>query len=779
MMNNTRAALRKLKKMKLRTIGISFVISLAMALLVSGLYLGDTFDHTVDRYFEDNRMPDAFFELSEPQDQVEVENALSSVPGVLAHDVRLKSGGLYDNSGEDVAVQIYGIADPFRDDINRLTITDGERYDEFGEAVALLGNEDMGIDVDEAIQVTVNGKPVNLTLTGLVSSPEFLFPNSFSDYGLPMGADVIIIFMDLGELQDVTGDGVNDVYVLMEDGGDVDDVAMALAPFGLKRTTLQDDHPSKVFMEMGATKMRNMFPLIGSIFGIVGFISIFMTIFRIVKNDSRYIGVMMSLGHTRTQIIRAYLTLGLVLTLIGGAIGTFLAVLFAQGIMNVSADMYPALTPVYPFAPAAFIIGWVFIIGSVMVSVGIPISMVTNMTVREALDYKPSMTVRANRKLGRNMSRITTMGFRNSTRNPGRTLLTMIVVGMTIGIAGSWLVMMDSAWGYMGDMASSDRWDLRGDLIAPVNESDIFEDVSIIGLQESDLGSDGDLIPFSHMGGYIRSGGRTGGSGIFGCDRWEDVKQFRLQRGELDFNRAVIDYNMAKDMELDPGDTIVLDVGGRSVELEVSGIVYDLFTQVVYTSKDKLDDLFPAGQCTGVFVFLEDDSPENQDACAKSMQSAPMVSNVMIQDDISDGLNDVLDQAMGMLYFFFFLNILIAIVVAASAVIISTMERDIEFATLDTLGISRWKVGKSIMVEMGVLSAGAALVGVPMAYLFGWVFAKVMSEVLFYFPLMFVISSAVLIVVSGFAFVLLSSMVPIRYAGKLDTEKTLRERTAG
>jgi len=779
MMNTTRAVLRKLKRMKLRTVGISFVISLAMAMLVAGLYTGDSFDYTTEQFFLESNMPDVFFELTGPQNQTAVENTLQSTRGVKEFDFRLKVGGVYDDEGADIAVVLYGVRDPFRSEINKAVLTEGEENRGPGEAVAISGMEDSGIDVGEDVRVMVNNASVNLTITGLVSSPEFLFPSSFAEYSIPLGGNLIIIFMDLEELQTVAGEGVNDIYVLLKDEGNVNAVGAALEPFGVKKTTLQDDHPSRVFMAVGAAKMRNMFPVIAGIFGIVGFISIFMTIYRIVKNDSRYIGVMMSLGYTRGEITRSYLALGWVLTAIGGIFGMVMALLFTKGILGVTVSMYPSIVPRYPVSPMPFIVGWIFIIGSVMLSVWIPVSMVTRTSVREALDYKPKMKVSANRKMGGSLSRITTMGLRNSTRNPGRTVLTIIVVGMTIGIAGSWLVMTDSAWGYMVEMIDSDEWDLRGDFAAPVNESDVLGNASFLGLQQTDIGPNGRMITFSHMSGLVKKRSDSTGSMIIGCDQWETARDFRLQSGKLDFNKAVVGTNMIKELDLELGDDIILDVAGNTVSLEVGGIVYDMLTPTVYTNKSNLAPLFPAEKCTGVFLILQDHSDANVEAKAKDLQASPMVNNVVIQKNISEGITSVLDDSMGLLYGFFYINIIIAVVVAASAVIISTMERDVEFATLDTLGISKWMVGKSILVEMGVLSFGSALVGVPMAYLFGWLLAIVMREVIFYFPIIFAVGATITTFVAGFAFVLFSSIVPIRYSRKLDTEKTIRERTAG
>lgn len=117
------------------------------------------------------------------------------------------------------------------------------------------------------------------------------------------------------------------------------------------------------------------------------------------------------------------------------------------------------------------------------------------------------------------------------------------------------------------------------------------------------------------------------------------------------------------------------------------------------------------------------------------------------------------------------------IAVTGSSVIISSMERDVEYATLDTLGISRWQVAKTILIEMGIFALLSALLSVPWAYLLAGVMAIVMEEVIFFIPIIFVAGATIMTIVMGAAFVMLSSFVPIRYMSRLDTGRSIRERT--
>ncbi len=187
--------------------------------------------------------------------------------------------------------------------------------------------------------------------------------------------------------------------------------------------------------------------------------------------------------------------------------------------------------------------------------------------------------------------------------------------------------------------------------------------------------------------------------------------------------------------------------------------------------------LFPTNMSAGAFIKFH--NSDLVDEKVNDIRAMNTVGYVVVQNDIVETYDELLVMAEGMLSFFFFLQLLITIAVAGSAVIISTMERDVEYATLDTLGISKWRTAKSIMIEMGFLGALSAIVSIPFAYLFAEVLARVMEDVIFYFPIVFIVSSTFMILILGAMFVELSSFVPIRYARSIDTEKTIRERTAG
>jgi len=763
--------LRKIGKMKLRTVGISFVVAMAAAMLISGLYSADVFEHSTETMLEDSKMPDIFVEFSGPVNQSDLEPKLVG-QGLKTYDMRLKVMASYTYKGEMYAAFIIGMEDPGRQDINVMTVDSGKLFKDPGEGVVIAGMETYGADAGEVGTFIISGKEVQVNITGVVKNAEYALAGYMAETSVPVPGNVVALYMGLQDLQETLNvSGVNDLVIVMEKGQNHETIVGSLEDLQVKSVTLQKDHFTVVFMKMGADKMNYMMPLISVIFMIVGFISIMMTSYRLVLNDSRFIGVLMSLGYSRGKIVRAYLLLGLVLAGVGLFFGIIISFLLTYGITSVTMEMIGSIEIAFPFSLMPFILGAIYTLGAVLLSVAIPVFLITRFSVREALDYKPRSKI-TTLKFGPSFcSRTTLMGIRNITRNPARLGITVLVVGMTIGMAGSWLIMMDSAWGYIRDNVDSQTWDMRADFFEPVSVESVDELAPFFG-NETEY-----VIPYTGIGGSVRYKGSRTGAVFMGCDDMERVRDFQVMEGKVDLEKAVISNMVADELDVGVGDKVSLEVGSIRKELTVSAVVNDIVQSAVYTDRDTIAVFFPPENCTGAYVKLKD--PELTEDRARELRLNPAVTKVTVKDQLVKSFDDLLEQANTMLYMFFYISAIITFVVSGSAVIISTMERDIEFATLNTLGISKWKVAKSLMVEMAVLGLLAGAVGVPLAYLFAEIFAIVMAKILFTYPVVFIMGATVITFITGIAFVLLSSIVPIRYSRKVDTEKTLRERTAG
>ena len=115
------------------------------------------------------------------------------------------------------------------------------------------------------------------------------------------------------------------------------------------------------------------------------------------------------------------------------------------------------------------------------------------------------------------------------------------------------------------------------------------------------------------------------------------------------------------------------------MDLKVKGTINDMIVYSVYTSRERIAPLFPTNISAGAFIKFQND--DLVDEKVNDIRAQSTVGYVVVQNDIVETYDELLVMAEGMLGFFFFLQMLITIAVAGSAVIISTMERDVEYAT--------------------------------------------------------------------------------------------------
>ena len=131
---------------------------------------------------------------------------------------------------------------------------------------------------------------------------------------------------------------------------------------------------------------------------------------------------------------------------------------------------------------------------------------------------------------------------------------------------------------------------------------------------------------------------------------------FEAMEGKIDLNKAVITNQLAHELNIGPGDKLTIVVGAQIMEMEISGVAYDIIQVAVYTTRENLADFTPVENCTGVYIKLT--NPSKSEEYAQGLRENPMVQKVALKQDIIDSFTELLDQAGGMLYFFFFISFL-------------------------------------------------------------------------------------------------------------------------
>jgi ABC-type antimicrobial peptide transport system permease subunit len=756
-----RMSLRRLRSRKLSLVLSSFIIAWAMAMLVAGMLSSQVLEVSSTAYLDDLGMPDMFVSLSEGRPIEEVEDALSS-SAIDTYDLRLRANGRATVGGAEVAMVLIGTSQPVNGEINRLTLLEGRSFAAPEESVMVAGSKmSMG-----SLEVTVNGLPLELNIVGKVRSAEFLINELETGSIVPGSGGMTVIYLPLTTLQTVLGQVVNDISMMIDDVQSREEVEAALSTLPVSSMTYREDHQTSVIIQMGVDKFEVMLPTISIVFIFIGLISIFITMYRLVLSDSRNIGMLMSLGIDRWRIASSYLAIAGVILVLGGALGVLMAYGFTAMISQIALDMMGQIPFVMPFAPLPFLTGLLVIVTAVITAVLVPVALVLRQSVNDALRYVPRTRVWT---FGRaTLTLATSLGLRNLFREPKRAAVVLMAIGLSIGAAGSWVLMVDSTQTYFDEQMSAQRWDVRITFNAPLDSDQAINDFT--------YGPANMTIPFVTLNGVASSDRASVGAAVLAASDIEGVRTFELRRGSLDFEGAVLAKKMAEELKVSPGEWMTLNLGGRTETLLVTGEVNDLQTNAIYTSNASVMALLGEGLCQGVFVVLDD--PANTAGYVSVLAGDPMVGGIELKEDVRFSLSTMYEGAISMLYAFFALNLLIALAVAVLATIISTAERDVEFTALASLGLPRSFIWRSLAVEVGTQATISAMLSIPFAFFLAKVFATMMEEAVFYIPIILSIATTVTVVVIGWLFVWPSIIWPIRWFRRLDLVRTLRERSS-
>lgn len=754
----TRMMFRRLRGKKFSAALSSFIIAWALAMMVAGLYSSAVIRTSTSTYLEENGMPDLSVSLYQDRSPAEIKGVLGQMP-VKAYDLRLSLSGKAMLNGTVLQVTLIGIADPNRNDIDRLTLLEGRMFALPFEGVAVAGGEDLG----STVQMIVGGASFQLNLTGVVRSPEYLLNELKAGPLVPGGGGETIVYVPLSTLQSVSGQSINEIALMLEPSSR-EQVAAAMASLPVSSMTFREDQPTVTLMQMGANKMAVMLPSISVVFVLIGAVSIFMTMYRLVVSDSRNIGVLMSLGVERRRIAVSYMGLGAVTLFLGGTLGCVLGYGFTVAICRLALGMMGNVPMVMPLDMASFLIGLPLVCAMVLPAVLVPVALVLRKNIREALSYVPKTRVWSLKRSLRSLAAV--LGARNLLREPRRAAVVMLAIGLTIGAAGSWLVLLDSSMSYVNEQSRSYQWDVAISFASPVDANE-----AVVRFTD-DLTQR--VMPYTTFACLALAGDRSVGAVLTASPDMSGIRTFDLRSGSLDFSGAVMAKKIADELGVGPGDKISLVLGGTTIELAVTGVVNDLQTKAIYTSNGQALSVLGGNVCQGVFVALR--SSDQTTSYISSVSSDPSVASIEPREKVIGSLNGLLSGALSLFYAYFALNMLIALAVATSAVVVSTSEREMEFTAISSLGLSRAFVLKSLMVEVGLLGLISALMAVPFAFLMAQGFAALIEEAVFFIPIWLTGISALTVFLAGWLFIMPSVAWPIRWSRRLDIVRTLRER---
>lgn len=465
--------------------------------------------------------------------------------------------------------------------------------------------------------------------------------------------------------------------------------------------------PATAIMEQDIYQAKQLCIVFPTIFFIVATLVILTSLSQTIYRSRQEIGTMKALGIPNRKIMFHYISLGVVLSLIGSSLGAIIGPLLIPNILNIKYNILYNLPPVELIYPPESII---LCVGGLSLLAGL----VTYGVTRSEIKLKPVESMRPKltkalktkrkriKKAKSNISLALTMAFRNIFSKKSRMFMVVFgVLGCTSLTVAAFGIIDTINYGLDVDFNENYQSDVM--VTYPLDDpkkDEILEYDGIYNYQE-----------FSTKIGRFQHGEITKNLMLYVYERSEsNVNAYSFLD---DVNKGfAIASSIAKQLDIKVGDEVDFYYLNNTYKIKVDTIYDSSYWLFAYTFKDNLPELSysPIGANFNVREGID------QDALAEQLKENLSLSTVVTLNQYNTVINDTLSSVKTMTNTVKIFAILLAVVVTYNLASLNFLERKRDIATLKVLGFSSSEIGLSFVFEIIFLSIIGSLLGLLGGY---------------------------------------------------------------
>ncbi|MBK1701421.1 ABC transporter permease [Thiococcus pfennigii] len=729
----SRKALRDLARLKGQVGAIAVVIAAGVMVLILTVAMREAIASAQARFYETQRFADVFAELERAPERVAAR--LREIPGIDQIETRVQA---------PVRLEVPGFAGPVRGlllslpdgrqpALNRLHLREGA-LPAPGRADQVVLSEPFaeahGLRPGDALRAIVNGREVDLVVSGLALSPEFIYQVAPTDL-LPDYAHYGVLWMGrpgLAEAMDMDG-AFNSLVLTLAPGADPRAVIAAvdrrLARYGGIGATDRDEQISHRFLADELDQLRVMALVLPAVFlGVAAFL-LNLLMARIVTGQRQQIAILKAFGYGDGAIAGHFgLMAGLVVVL-GLALGIALGAWAASGLVGLYAEYFRFPQMGLRLPPQSLALALALAVAAALLGTLGAVRRAARQPPAEAMRppaperFRPSWLDRS--PLGRYLGQPTRIIVRNLSRHRAKTLFS------TVGIAlsGGLLLLGSYQFGAVDRLLDVQyRLVMQMDLHLTLTEPTSFGALAELRAQPG----------VRHVEGYrsaavrLVAGRRDYRTAILGVEAAPRLR--RLLDGEhrpvpvppdgLLLTRYLADY-----LGVRPGGSVTVEVlegHRRTLAVGVAGVVDEPIGLGAYMARPALNRLMGEGPAVSGAWLLVD--PAAQERLLARLWEMPRIAGIALVADAERQFRDYIgDTVLATMTILLLMAGSITFAVVYNNARIAFAERARELATLRVLGLTRAEVSWILIGEIAVLT----LLAIPLGWLVGTGFAALLS----------------------------------------------------
>ena len=729
-----RKLLRDFQRLWAQALAIAAVLGCGVAILLATFGTYVSLEETRTAYYERQRFADVFADANRAPRWLLRE--VRAIEGVRAAEGRISQFAVLDVPGQEetVTARLLSLPADGGARLNVPVLRQGrlpapEAIDEV--AVNQPFAQANGLLPGDRFFANLNGRKRELTLTGTLLSPEFIYtigPGAL----MPDNETFGVVWMPEAALAaafDMDG-AFNSAALRLAPGASEQDVIdrldHLLEPYGGLGAYGRDLQVSNSFIESELEQQKTGAMILPPIFyGISAFL-VGMVISRIIALERSEIGLLKAVGYTDTEICVHYLMLAGLVAVLGIAIGWGLGTWLARALARLYAQFFDFPFLIYNLSFSVYALSGLLAIASA--ALGAARSALRAARMPPAVAMAPPAPPRFRRTLldrvlsALKMSQPAMMILRSLMRWPLRSAFTTLGLSLAVGVL----------------VASSFFADALDELIETTFDRANRQDAIL--LFEPDVPETA-LADVARLPGVLRAEGQLFQSArLHHGHRQKDVA-IEARRPGADLARIIasdgrvvdpprdgllVSERLADHLAVRPGDRIEVEfLGGinETHSVRVDGIVTQYVGLGAYMDLGALNRLLRQAPQISVANMKVDARalPELH----RVLKETPELSGLVLLDKMHRSFEDTIRQnVVIMTSIYVAVAVLITFGVAYNGARIQLSERARELASLRILGFSRGEVSFILMGETMLL----ALLAQPPGWLIGGAIAFALAE---------------------------------------------------
>jgi len=774
---------RNLWTLKGQGLAIAAVIALGVAMFVMSFTALDALRLSQESVYQSQRFAQVFGNLKRAPESV--AERLRDIPGVGVLETRVQTPlniqmPDFDQPVTGLAVSIPNGQQP---ELNRLHLRAGQLPEADRDEQALVSEafaEAHGLEPGDRLAVVINGRFQRLLISGIALSPEYIYQIRPGDL-FPDFARHAIVWMNRQALEAAFNmDGAfNNFSLSLAPGASarevIEGIDHRLEPWGGLGAYSREDQLSHRYLEQELEQIEAMAVFLPLIFiGVAAFL-LNVVAARMIRTQREQIAVLKAFGYDSIAVGLHYLSLVMVVVLLGSLVGVLLGTWMASGLAGLYQDFFrfpwleSRLRPSVAWA-AVLIAGGATVVGTLTaVYRAFRLPPAEAMRPEPPANYKRTLLERLGVRWLSQPSRII---LRNVERQPVKSALS--VLGISLAVAMMMLTgFLQGSINHMMDVQFrlAQKQDATVTLIEPTARRALHELKAIPGVRH--------VEGFRSAPAILRYGQREYRGAIQGYPEERELFQVlddQLTPIEIPEGGVLLTDHLATMLGIAPGDLLQVNVQeGRRPELNipVTGLVSEFIGVGAYMDQRLLTRLLGEGDTvSGAFLAIE---PEALHEVTQRLEQMPRVAGVTLRDSTITAFNDVMDETI---LLFTLVSLFMAGAIAFAVVYnnarIALAERSRELSSLRVLGFSKAEVAFILLGELLLLT----VLAMPLGFLLGtglcWAMVTSMQTDLFRVPLILTPDTYAMAALVVLAATLLSALMVGRSLARLDMVSALK-----